>query len=110
MTASSNGGSAPSGRLNNNGAWCADTTSGNQYLQADLGMTSTVSGLAIQGDNKTFNWVTKFKVLYGITVGSLSTYQYPPGVEKVRLFVFIKYANPPMVKSLRLTYLALFKS
>jgi len=78
MTSSSNknGKQASSARLNDpSSCWCAQTNNVNQYLQIDFGKPLTITGLAVQGNPTADSWVKDFYFEYGMSVGSLATYQ-----------------------------------
>ena len=78
MTSSSNqtGKVASSARLNDpSSCWCALTNNVKQYLQIDFGKPLTITGLAVQGNPTAESWVKDFYFEYGMSVGSLATYQ-----------------------------------
>ena len=69
------------------GAWVANTSDDNQWLQVDLGTQyAKVTGLATQGRNSSTysQWVTKYKLQYGDN-GEIFEYYREPGqtTEKV---------------------------
>ena len=71
-----NGKEASSARLNDpSSCWCALTNNVNQYLQIDFGKSLTITGLAVQGNPTADSWVKDFYFEYGMSVGSLTTYQ-----------------------------------
>ena len=94
MTSSSNQNvkQASSARLNDpSSCWCALTNNVNQYLQIDFGKSLTITGLAVQGNPTANSWVKDFYFEYGMSVGSLTTYQ-EYGTNKVS-FKFSCYSN-----------------
>ena len=65
LTASSGYIPVTNATLNSGVAWCAAIKDQNQYLQIDFGKKRTVSGIAVQGDPVSDNWVTKFQLMHG---------------------------------------------
>ena len=68
-------------KLNSIQAWCG--TGNSTFILYDLGSEKQVNGIAIQGDPIDDKWVKTFKVQYGSTISSLTTYQVY-GEDKVR--------------------------
>ncbi len=70
---------APKAKINSDDPWCR--TAG--HILYDLGSEKQVNGIAIQGHPTDDKWVKTFKVEYGSTSSSLTTYQVS-GADKVR--------------------------
>ena len=61
ITASSAVSQAKNGRLNNAGAWCADTAdNSNPYLQIDLQTLHIICAVSTQGNPKADEWVKTY--------------------------------------------------
>ncbi|XP_078698289.1 uncharacterized protein LOC144925662 [Branchiostoma floridae x Branchiostoma belcheri] len=69
------------------GAWAARTNTIGQWLQVDLGMMMRVSGTIIQGrlysSLERTDWVTSFKLQYGVDGASWVTHADSDGSDKV---------------------------
>ena len=48
------------------GIWCADVNNLNHWVSVDLGVSRLVSGVITQGRNGVEQWVTEFKIQYGV--------------------------------------------
>jgi hypothetical protein len=70
------------GRLGDNSAWRAKTTSANDYLQIDLGDMFYICAVATQGYSN-FPYVKKYKVMFSKNNQRWITYS-ENGQEKVR--------------------------
>ncbi len=68
-------------KLNSIQAWCG--TGNSVSILYDLESEKQVNGIAIQGNPAEDKWIKTFKVQYGSTISSLTTYQVS-GVDKVR--------------------------
>ena len=49
------------------GAWCAKKNNVNQWLQMDLGTSTTVTKVATQGRQDSSQWVTSYSLSYSLT-------------------------------------------
>ena len=47
------------------GAWTAASNDANQWIQVALGSFTNVTGIATQGRNAAYQWVTKYQLQYG---------------------------------------------
>ncbi len=83
LTIKSSGGVIPpsKARLNSYEAWCGKGNA--TSLLYDFGSERQVNGIAIQGNPVASKWVTSFKVQFGSSSSSLTTYNVS-GVHKVR--------------------------
>ncbi|XP_072016910.1 EGF-like repeat and discoidin I-like domain-containing protein 3 [Amphiura filiformis] len=53
------------------GAWCAEFNDANQWIQVNLSAAVVVNGVMIQGRHGVDQWVTKFRVQYGVNEDDL---------------------------------------
>ena len=60
ITTSPTGSLAKNGRLNNAGAWCADTADNNPYLQIDLQTLHIICAVSTQGNSQADQWVESY--------------------------------------------------
>ena len=71
------------------GAWAADASDDNPWLQVDLGVQyAKVTGVATQGGNSSAfpQWVTKYKLQYGDNEEGFQYYREPgKDTDKVRI-------------------------
>ena len=56
------------------GGWSALSNDQNQWLQVDLGHETTIAAIATQGRNAHDQWVTSYKLQYGIDGVSFQYY------------------------------------
>ena len=92
ISASSVDYTANQGRLNfqktgnQSGAWTADVSDGNQWLQVELESYHTkVTGVATQGRNGHLHWVKKYKLQYSYNGVNFQYYrEYGTFSDKVR--------------------------
>jgi len=47
------------------GTWSAGSDDTNQWIQVDLGGLTNITGIATQGRNIGYQWVTKYQLQYG---------------------------------------------
>ena len=57
------------------GCWCARDISLRQHIEADLGETKTIVGVATQGYVSHDNWVASYRLGYRDEAGSQRWYQ-----------------------------------
>lgn len=75
---------ADKGRLYGTSAWCTTNTV-NQYMQVDLLVAMSVTGVVTQGDadTSTSKWVQTYDVQFGYETSKLFLVQVSQGKEKV---------------------------
>eukprot|EP00794_Sanderia_malayensis_P008095 gene8095-8963_t len=61
-------------KINSNAAWCAGNAANTHHFTFDFGKVKQISGVAIQGHPSQDKWVKKFKIQYGSSLSSLTTY------------------------------------
>eukprot|EP00794_Sanderia_malayensis_P007927 gene7927-8782_t len=61
-------------KINSNAVWCAGNTANTHHFTFDFGKVKQISGVAIQGHPSEDKWVKKFKIQYGSSLSSLTTY------------------------------------
>eukprot|EP00794_Sanderia_malayensis_P008093 gene8093-8960_t len=61
-------------KINSNAAWCAGNATSSHNITFDFGKVKQISGVAIQGHPLEDKWVKKFKIQYGSSLSSLTTY------------------------------------
>ena len=64
-------------------AWCAGANNANQWAQVDLGAPMTVTGVITQGRYESAQWVTYYKVLYGLDGSNFDYVDDSEGNDKV---------------------------
>ena len=84
------------GRLNYNGAWCSQSSNGNQeWLEIELQETTEICGVATQGRETDDAYVIDFKLSYSPDGSGWTTYTDSEGSGMVRqgisIFNVIKF-------------------